>query len=87
MKPLPMRLGDLSVGFIHSLADAVRSHDLDPQPLLEQYGLDAARLPRPKGATATVGGFPADFVLWLQDLEVTTEDVVLSCQPGGEGGI
>lgn len=44
MKPLPMRLGDLSVGFVHSLADAVRSHDLDPQPLLEQYGLDAARL-------------------------------------------
>lgn len=44
MKPLPMRLGDLSVGFVHSLADAVRSHGLDPQPLLEQYGLDAARL-------------------------------------------
>lgn len=42
-----MRLGDLSVGFIHSLADAVRSHDLDPQPLLEQYGLDAARLAEP----------------------------------------
>ena len=47
MKPLPMRLGDLSVGFIHSLADAVRSHGLDPQPLLEQYGLDAARLAEP----------------------------------------
>ncbi|MCF4998200.1 helix-turn-helix domain-containing protein [Pseudomonas syringae] len=44
MKPLPMRLGDLSVGFVHSLADAVRSHDLDPLPLLEQYGLDTARL-------------------------------------------
>jgi AraC-like DNA-binding protein len=44
MKPRPMRLGDLSVGFIHSLADAVRSHSLDPQPLLEQYGLDNARL-------------------------------------------
>lgn len=44
MKPLPMRLGDLSVGFVHSLADAVRSHGVDPQPLLEQYGLDAARL-------------------------------------------
>jgi AraC-like DNA-binding protein len=44
MKPRPMRLGDLSVGFIHSLADAVRSHGLDPQPLLEQYGLDNARL-------------------------------------------
>jgi AraC-like DNA-binding protein len=44
MKPLPMRLGDLSVGFVHSLADAVRSHGVDPLPLLEQYGLDAARL-------------------------------------------
>lgn len=44
MKPQPMRLGDLSVGFVHSLADAVRSHGLDPQPLLEQYGLDTARL-------------------------------------------
>ena len=44
MKPLPMRLGDLSVGFVNSLADAVRSHGADPQPLLDQYGLDAARL-------------------------------------------
>ncbi|MBK5417961.1 AraC family transcriptional regulator [Pseudomonas sp. TH31] len=44
MKPLPMRLGDLSVGFVHSLADAVRSHGTDPEPLLDQYGLDAARL-------------------------------------------
>jgi AraC-like DNA-binding protein len=44
MKPLPMRLGDLSVGFVHSLADAVRSHGLDPQALLDQYGLDPARL-------------------------------------------
>ncbi|MFW0756762.1 AraC family transcriptional regulator [Pseudomonas sp. H11T01] len=44
MKPLPMRLGDLSVGFVHSLADAVRSHGLDPQDLLDQYGLDPARL-------------------------------------------
>ncbi|MDN3221572.1 AraC family transcriptional regulator [Pseudomonas nunensis] len=44
MKPQPMRLGDLSVGFVHSLADAVRSHGADPQPLLDQYGLDAARL-------------------------------------------
>ncbi|VVM73513.1 AraC family transcriptional regulator [Pseudomonas fluorescens] len=44
MKPQPMRLGDLSVGFVHSLADAVRSHGIDPQPLLDQYGLDVARL-------------------------------------------
>jgi AraC-like DNA-binding protein len=39
-----IRLGDLSVGFVHSLADAVRGSGHDPQPLLEQYGLDAARL-------------------------------------------
>ncbi|MFY1664294.1 AraC family transcriptional regulator [Pseudomonas sp. Pseu.R1] len=38
------RLGDLSVGFVHSLADAVRAQGHDPLPLLEQYGLDAARL-------------------------------------------
>lgn len=40
----PVRLGDLSVGFVHTLADAIQSHDLDPQPLLLQYGLDPARL-------------------------------------------
>ncbi|QKZ03674.1 AraC family transcriptional regulator [Pseudomonas eucalypticola] len=40
----PVRLGDLSVGFIHSLADAVASHGLDPAPLLLQYGLDPVRL-------------------------------------------
>lgn len=42
--PSPTRLGDLSVGFVHSLADAVSSFGHDPQPLLEQYGLDNARL-------------------------------------------
>eukprot|EP01132_Coremiostelium_polycephalum_P015855 gene15855-19111_t len=40
----PVRLGDLSVGFVHTLADAIHSHGLDPQPLLLQYGLDPARL-------------------------------------------
>lgn len=39
-----VRLGDLSVGFVHSLVDAVRSLGQDPQPLLDQYGLDTARL-------------------------------------------
>ncbi|MEQ7921536.1 AraC family transcriptional regulator [Xanthomonas sp. WHRI 1810A] len=39
-----MRLGDLSVGFVHSLADAVLSLGQDPAPLLAQYGLDEARL-------------------------------------------
>ena len=47
MKPLPMRLGDLSVGFVECLADAVRSHGQDPLPLLAQYGLDPARLAQP----------------------------------------
>ena len=42
-----MRLGDLSVGFVQQLADAVRSYGHDPQPLLNQYGLDAARLSQP----------------------------------------
>nr|WP_225908486.1 AraC family transcriptional regulator [Pseudomonas lactucae] len=37
-------MGDLSVGFVHTLADAVASHGLDPRPLLLQYGLDPARL-------------------------------------------
>jgi hypothetical protein len=47
MKPLPMRLGDLSVGFVQALADAVRSCAHDPAPLLEQFGLDPARLAQP----------------------------------------
>lgn len=47
MKPLPMRLGDLSVGFVDSMAEAIRSHGHDPQPLLDQYGLDPARLAQP----------------------------------------
>jgi AraC-like DNA-binding protein len=44
MKTAAVRLGDLSVGFINSLADAVRSYGHDPLPLLNQYGLDPARL-------------------------------------------
>lgn len=32
---------------MHSLADAVRSFGQDPEPLLEQYGLDPARLAEP----------------------------------------
>ena len=38
------RLGDLSVGFVHSLADALRLLGHDPLPLLAEYGLDPARL-------------------------------------------
>jgi AraC-like DNA-binding protein len=47
VKPQRVRLGDLSVGFIHSLADAVRQLGQDPQPLLDNYGLDPARLAEP----------------------------------------
>ncbi|MBS7662979.1 AraC family transcriptional regulator [Pseudomonas lalucatii] len=47
-KPPRIRLGDLSVGFVHSLAEAVRSRGQDPQPLLDSYGLDAARLAEPR---------------------------------------
>ncbi|MFV3412463.1 AraC family transcriptional regulator [Pseudomonas nitroreducens] len=42
-----MRLGDLSVGFVHSLADALAESGVAPHPLLEQYGLDTARLGEP----------------------------------------
>ncbi|WP_248805152.1 AraC family transcriptional regulator [Pseudomonas sp. MWU13-2100] len=47
MKPVSMRLGDLSVSFAHSLAEAVSSHGQDAGALLEQYGLDPARLAEP----------------------------------------
>jgi len=43
-----VRLGDLSVGFVHSLSAALREKQLDPQPLLDDYGLDAARLAEPR---------------------------------------
>ncbi|RMO86246.1 AraC family transcriptional regulator [Pseudomonas syringae pv. philadelphi] len=42
-----LRLGDLSVGFIQRLAEAISSYDHDPHPLLAQYGLDPARLSEP----------------------------------------
>ncbi|EXF47152.1 AraC family transcriptional regulator [Pseudomonas sp. BAY1663] len=43
-----VRLGDLSVGFVHSLAEALQLRDLDARPLLEAYGLDAERLAEPQ---------------------------------------
>ncbi|MEH6367294.1 MAG: AraC family transcriptional regulator [Pseudomonas marincola] len=43
-----VRLGDLSVGFIDSLAGAMRGLDHDPKPLLDSYGLDTARLATPR---------------------------------------
>ena len=43
-----VRLGDLSVGFVHSLSSALQEQQIDPQPLLEAYGLDLARLSEPR---------------------------------------
>ncbi|OLU26220.1 AraC family transcriptional regulator [Pseudomonas sp. PA15(2017)] len=48
MKPAAIRLGDLSVGYLHSLADAVELLGHASQPLLEHYGFDAARLAEPR---------------------------------------
>jgi AraC-like DNA-binding protein len=42
-----VRLGDLSVGFVHSLATALRQAGEDPGELLAQYGLDRPRLAEP----------------------------------------
>jgi len=42
-----IQLGDLSTGFVQTLATALRRSGHDPQPLLDQYGLDAARLAEP----------------------------------------
>jgi AraC-like DNA-binding protein len=47
VKPQPVRLGNLSVGFVHSMARAMQVLGSDPEPLLLQYGLDAARLAEP----------------------------------------
>jgi len=49
MSRAPVRLGDLSVGFIQSLTAAVRSHGQDPTPLLDAYGLDPGRLAQAGG--------------------------------------
>ncbi|MGQ7957339.1 AraC family transcriptional regulator [Pseudomonas sp. SP16.1] len=48
MKASRVRLGDLSVGFTQALAAALRERGQDPRPLLEQFGLDAARLSEPR---------------------------------------
>lgn len=48
MKPARIRLGDLSVGFLYSLAEAVQHLGQPAQPLLEHYGFDAARLAEPR---------------------------------------
>jgi len=43
-----VRLGDLSVGFVHSLSSALQEKQIDPQPLLDAYGLDLSRLSEPR---------------------------------------
>jgi AraC-like DNA-binding protein len=48
LKSTRVKLGDLSVGFVDSLADAMRNLGQNPQPLLDSYGLDAARLAEPR---------------------------------------
>ena len=48
IKASRVRLGDLSVGFTQSLADALRELGQRPEPLLEQFGLDAVRLSEPR---------------------------------------
>ena len=47
MKPQPVRLGNLSVGFVHSMARAMLTLGHDPAALLLQYGLDPARMAEP----------------------------------------
>lgn len=42
-----VRLGDLSVGFVQALADALLAAGVEPAALLEQYGLDQRRLAEP----------------------------------------
>ncbi|KKK07965.1 hypothetical protein O162_36745, partial [Pseudomonas putida SJ3] len=39
-----VRLGDLSVGFVQPLTEALRELGHDPEPLLRRYGLGAPRL-------------------------------------------
>ncbi len=48
MKARRIRLGDLSVGFVHGLAAALEERGKDAGALLESYGLDAARLAEPR---------------------------------------
>lgn len=45
--PANMRLGDLSVGFAHSIAAAIAQHDLCAAELFERFELNPARLAEP----------------------------------------
>ncbi|MBO0367183.1 AraC family transcriptional regulator [Pseudomonas shirazensis] len=42
-----VRLGELTVGFVQSLAEALQQLGHDPTPLLERYGLTSSRLAQP----------------------------------------
>ncbi|MBT8764751.1 AraC family transcriptional regulator [Metapseudomonas boanensis] len=48
MKGQRVKLGDLSVGFVHSLAAAVEESGHPATDLLQRFGLDAARLAEPQ---------------------------------------
>ncbi|CAM3970636.1 AraC family transcriptional regulator [Ectopseudomonas alcaliphila] len=48
IKASRVRLGDLSVGFTQALAGALREQGQRPEPLFEQFGLDAASLSEPR---------------------------------------
>lgn len=56
MKLAPAKLGDLQVSFTLSIAATLRSLGIDPQALMEQYGLDASRLAEP-GARLSIPRF------------------------------
>ena len=42
-----VRLGELTVGFVQPLAEALQQLGHDPTPLLERYGLTSSRLAQP----------------------------------------
>ena len=44
-----MRLGDLSVGFVHSIAQAIQQHGQNPEELLDRFELGPARLAEAHG--------------------------------------
>ena len=48
MKPSRVRLGDLSVAFVHGLVDALAEKGIAANELLRQFRLDDARLALPR---------------------------------------
>ena len=48
MNTARVRLGDLSVSFVHSLSASLQTLGHSAQPLLDQFGLDATRLAEPR---------------------------------------